>query len=321
MTKRTKVIALVLIALVIAAGAAYPVYDGVGGGQAKTEAFGVNLYASSASAEDFVIESLALLPEAGGMAMVYEVKPAVVSAKSVTELGRKLGFEGGAGTVDDGMRVAMLDPSGPDQRQLAVWVDSGAVEYAVLGGEVDKPFPPFPPTLPSSAEAEKIATDFLSGAGLLPSDAYVMDVMAGGSYTGEEGDYVTHLLVRFGHLINGLPTTGPGAKFAVRVAHEGEVVDVDVLKVWRDVEAYRVVSIKSAQEAYNELVAGKGTCAAPSKCARVLVEEVRLAYWMEAATDKQEYVVPVYEFEGKCLDKDGNYLEEDFWGCCEALRQ
>jgi len=44
-----------------------------------------------------------------------------------------------------------------------------------------------------------------------------------------------------------------------------------------------------------------------------------LAYWMEPLDEHQEYVVPVYEFKGKCLDKDGEYIE-DFTGWCEAVK-
>jgi len=52
----------------------------------------------------------------------------------------------------------------------------------------------------------------------------------------------------------------------------------------------------------------------------VVVESASLAYWMEGAYQKQEYVIPVYEFKGKCLDGQANYLE-DFTGWCQATQQ
>jgi hypothetical protein len=117
------------------------------------------------------------------------------------------------------------------------------------------------------------------------------------------------------HDIDGVPLAGPGAKFGVRIGDGGEVVSV--YRVWRETEPYKEISIRAPQEAYQDLPAGKGSYLASSQCKKVVVESVSLAYWMEAADEKQEYVVPVYEFQGKCLDAEGQYLE-DFTGWCQA---
>jgi len=269
--------------------------------------------------------------------MVYKVENTVVTIDSVREIGGKLGFEGSAGYIDGDTKIAMLDEGAEEVRQLSVWVDSGAVEYAIV--YPDKLYPPEPPNLPSEEEAKQIAIDFLGQSGLLPPDSTVggsceAEVVAGGTYgieqevpeeVAEEGgeiepevadEYVAHLLVRFHRQIDGFPVTGSGNQLGVRIGDEGEVITV--LIVWRGVTPYDEVVINNPEQAYQELKSGAGSYYAPPDCEKVVVEQVYLAYWMEPLDEHQEYVVPVYEFKGKCLDKDGEYLE-DFVGWCEAV--
>jgi hypothetical protein len=275
---------------------------------------------------------------ANNTTMVYKVENPVVTIDSVKEIGRKLGFEGGAGYIDGETKIAMLDEGAEEVRQLSVWVHSGAVEYAIV--YPDKLYPPEPPNLPSEDEAKQIAIDFLAQSGLLPADATVGDgceveVVTGGTYGVEEEapqegveeggetepevaeEYVTHLLVRFQRQIDEYPVTGPGNQLGVRIGDEGEVITI--LKVWREVTPYDEVVIKTPEQAYQELKSGAGSYDAPLDCETVVVEQVYLAYLMEPLDQHQEYVVPVYEFKGKCLDKDGEYLE-DFVGWCEAVK-
>jgi hypothetical protein len=279
--------------------------------------------------------------------MVYKVENPVVTTDSVREMGRKLGFEGDAGYIDGETKIAMLDEGAEEVRQVSVWVNSGAVEYAIV--YPDKLYPPERPNLPSEEEAGQIAIDFLARSGLLPADATEgggceVEVVTGGTYGierevpeegveeempeegmedgGETGpevveEYVAHLLVRFHRQIDGFSVTGPGNQLGVRIGDEGEVVTI--LKVWREVTPYNEVVIKTPEQAYQELKSGAGSYDVPLDCEKVVVEQVYLAYWMEPLDQHQENVVPVYEFKGKCLDKDGEYLE-DFTGWCEAVK-
>ena len=317
MTKK-KIIGLIIAILLIAAGGCYPPASGPSGNPSFELA-----------ATD--------LPTNNTM-MVYKVENPVVTTDSVREIGRKLGFEGSAGYIDRETKIAMLDEGAEEVRQLSVWVDSGALEYAIV--YPDKLYPPEPPNLPSEEEARQIAIDFLAQSGLLSPDATVgggceVEVVTGGTYAIEEEipeevleeggeikpevveEYVTHLLVRFHRQIDGFPVIGSGNKFGVRIGDEGEVITI--LKVWREVTPYNEVVINTPEQAYQELKSGAGSYYAPLDCKKVVVEEVYLAYWMEPLDKHQEYVVPVYEFKGKCLDKDGEYLE-DFNGWCEAVK-
>jgi hypothetical protein len=317
---RKKIMGLIIAVLLIAAGACYPPADEPSGNP------------------DFELAATDL--PADNTMMVYKVQNPVVTVDSVREIGRKLGFEGGAGYIDGETKIAMLDEGAEEVRQLSVWVHSGAVDYAIV--YPDKLYPPEPPSLPSEEEAGQIAIDFLAQSGLLPPDAavdggYEIEVVTGGTYgieqeapqegveEGEEEEtepevveeYVTHLLVRFHRQIDGFPVTGPGNQLGVRIGDEGEVIAI--LKAWREVTPYNEVAIKTPEQAYQELKSGAGSYDAPLDCEKVVVEQVYLAYWMEPLDQHEEYVVPVYEFKGKCLDKDGEYLE-DFTGWCEAVK-
>jgi hypothetical protein len=325
MTKK-KIIGLTIVALLIAAGGCSPL-----AGPSGNPSF--ELAATDLPANNTMI--------------VYKVENPVVTTDSVREIGRKLGFEGSAGYIDGDTKIAMLDEGAEEVRQLSVWVNSGAVEYAIV--YPDKLYPPEPPNLPSEEEAGQIAIDFLAQSGLLPPDStvgggYEIEVVTGGTYAIEEEapqegveeempeegveeggetepevveEYVTHLLVRFHRQIDGFPVTGPGNQLGVRIGDGGEVITI--LKVWREVTPYNEVVIKTPEQAYQELKSGAGSYDAPLDCEKVVVEQVYLAYWMEPLDEHQEYVVPVYEFKGKCLNKDGEYLE-DFTGWCEAVK-
>ncbi len=305
-----KLIVIILVGLMVVAGGFYPLYaDLVSRGEkgtsgvAERETFQVNLPASG-MAEDITFELATEFPAVDNEMMVYKAKAPDVTIEKVIEMGRKLGFEGSAGFIDDATKIAMLDESGGEVRQLMVWVNSGAVALLMP----DKLYPPAPPTLPSNEEAGKIATQFLAEAGLLPAGVYVSEVVEGGTCSGPEGSYVAHLLVRFSYEIDRFSVTGTGAKFGVRIGDQGEVVDL--YRVWRETEAYKEISIKAPQEAYQDLMAGKGSYVTPSECQKVVVEKISLAYWIEPAPEEQEYVVPVYEFKGKCLDGEGQYQDD-----------
>jgi len=327
---RNKIIGITIAVLLIATGSSYSLYSNLlSSGNAG---FSVNFpYAAGPSGNPSFELATAGLPSNNKM-MVYRVENPVVTTDSVKEIGGKLGFEGGANYIDEETKIAMLDEEAEEVRQLSVWVDSGAVEYAIV--YPDKLYPLEPPNLPSEEEARQIAIDFLDQSGLLPADSAIGDdleaeVLVGGTYgtrekvpdevmdeAGEikpEGDeeYVTHLLVRFHRQINGFPVNGVGSKFGVRIGDKGEVVAM--LKVWRELTPYNEVVINTPEQAYQELTSGTGSYYAPLDCEKVVVEQVYLAYWMEPLDEHQEYVVPVYEFKGRCLDKDGEYLK-DFVG-------
>jgi hypothetical protein len=296
--------------------------------------------------EDVIFTAKTSLSAKSGQAAVYEIKSSDVTTESVTALGRKLGFSGKASLIDNGAKIIMSDGEGEDVRQLTVWTASGAVEYGYV--EPEKLYPSEPAELPSQPEAESIAYDFLQQADLLPpsyhSLAKIKDettVIAGGGYSvspkyaAEAAPAApseppspsapsapaappgtTYWLVDFPYQIDGASATGPGSKIEVSVGDKGEVVKL--VWSWRPMSPLSTGNIISQQKAYDDLIQGKGSLDVPLDCRQVVVEQVQLKYWLDPPSEKQDYAVPVYEFTGQCLDKNGNHLE-DFTGWTQAL--
>lgn len=294
------------------------------------------------------------LSTAADRAPVYQVESAGVTASSVTELGRRLGFSGEAGFIDGGDKIAMFQGEGDEMRQLIVWTASGAVEYGYV--EPDRLYPTYSPDLPSQQEAELIAYDFLENADLLPPSHQTLaeiknetTVIAGGysvspryateaapppatapsapsapSAPAEESVSTApatppapaYWLVSFPYFVDGMEATGPGSKIEVSIGDNGEVVRM--LWSWQQMTPRTTENIISQKQAYEDLIQGKGSLDIPLDCDRVVVEQVQLKYWLDPPSEKQAYIVPVYEFTGQCLDKNGRHLE-DFTAWTEAL--
>jgi len=271
-----------------------------------------------------------------GQAPVYRVESAEVTTKSVTELGRRLGFSGEAKFVD-GDRIAMFDGEGEDRRQLIVWTASGAVEYGYV--EPDRLYTPYPPDLPSQEEAELIAYDFLQQADLLPPGYQTFakvkgetTAIAGGGYPASQRyaaeaapsepsaptapAAATYWLVDFPYFVDGAEATGPGSKIEVSVGDNGEVVRL--LWEWRQMSPISDHNIISQKQAYDDLIQGKGSLDIPLDCEQVVVEDVQLKYWLDPPSEMQTHALPVYEFTGQCLDENGRHLE-DFTAWTPAL--
>jgi hypothetical protein len=294
----------------------------------------VNLPSNIAPEGVTFIAKTSLSTSTGGAA-VYRVESADVTTESVIELGRRLGFSGEARFTDGEEKIAMFDGEGDEMRELIVWTASGAVEYGYV--ELDKLFPQYPPDLPSQQEAELIAYDFLEQANLLPPGYHNLaklkdetTVIASGGYsvsreyaaeaappsepsapsiptTTTAPPAATYWLVSFPYFVDGMEATGPGSKIEVSIGDNGEVVRL--LWGWRQMTPISDQNIISQKQAYEYLIQGKGSLDIPLDCDQVVVEQVQLKYWIDSPSEKQPYAVPVYEFTGQCLDKNGSHLE------------
>jgi hypothetical protein len=126
----------------------------------------------------------------------------------------------------------------------------------------------------------------------------------------------TYWLVDFPYQVDGASATGPGSKIEVSIGDKGEVVKL--VWSWRQMSSLGADNIISQQQAYQYLIQGKGSLDVPLDCQYVVVQQVQLKYWLDPPSEKQDYAVPVYEFTGQCLDKNGNSLE-NFTGWAPAL--
>ncbi len=110
--------------------------------------------------------------------------------------------------------------------------------------------------------------------------------------------------------------TGPGSKIEVSVGDHGEVVHM--VWSWRPLSPMGTDKIISPKQAFEDLSRGKGSIDLPLNCRQVVVDDVKLKYWLDPPSEEQHIALPVYEFTGTCLDKSGKTLES-FTGWAPAL--
>lgn len=235
------------------------------------------------------------------------IKTPTVTSEYVENIGDKFGFTGKAGSAGT-RKIGMLNED--ETGQLLVYEESGAIWYALLSKI--GPVVSSQPNLPSDNEAIKIAENFLLEKDLLPADAKFDKVLADKQLKLEKGtddiieEYtVTLQAISSTRQINDIPIVGPGNELKVYIGENGEVVGL--FYAWRDIELSKdVVSIKTAETAYNELTAGKSMFITPNldQANKVNVKNIYLAYWINPANKRQEYALPVYVFEGEVLNSE-----------------
>ena len=271
---------------------------------ASASPYHVSFPESQGSSPRFKIEVNAdlTLPET---VVIYQMVKPDITAEYVKELGDKLGI---SGEVKLGTESYLLSDDKTDA-SLEVYLATGTVAYRYPSGL----YPKETPTLPSDEEASKIATDFLSELGILSENYAVSRVLVGG----RSGETVTHLLVSFRSDIR---TLGAGSKHSVRIGNNGEIVDLFYNPVDLQKLPVKEVSAKTLEQSLQDLE-DSDECyyQAPDGTAKVNIESVILAYWLEPVYSEQEYIVPVYAFTGICYDADGNLLKGNYVGYIKAV--
>jgi hypothetical protein len=258
------------------------------------------------------------LSNATGQVAIYKVQTPDTSIASTTALGRKLGLSGEARITERGLKISMVTGSGIESRQLTVWTNSGAIEYGFTDSE--RQYPTASANLPSENQAKRIGYEFLKKNDLLPlgyidfSRIENSIIVTAGNKTGSKPP--GYWLVSFPYRVDNMIATGPGSKIEMNIGSNGEILKL----VWafREVTPAYAGTVRSSESAYQALVRGEGSIDVPLDSSRLVVRQVRLAYWIDPLSEKQAYSLPVYEFKGECLDKSGKSLET-FTGWIEAL--
>ena len=144
--------------------------------------------------------------------------------------------------------------------------------------------------------------------GLLPEDAHVKMVVSDqlsrkNASTGEIVENSdTNLQVIFGRELDGVPVVvGHGSKLKVYIGDGGEVIGVH--KVWRKLEASGTTGIKSSKSAFDELKQGNWGSVPPGYDI-VTIDKVYLAYYEEGPGVEQDYLEPVWVFDGQATNGD-----------------
>jgi hypothetical protein len=107
---------------------------------------------------------------------------------------------------------------------------------------------------------------------------------------------ITSYQVFFERKINGLPVFGVD-RISVTINKKGEVYSATIAT--RSVTKGKKVEIISPMEALNKVKQGEGQVYFDGHAEEANIEEASLVYWMEAASQEQKDVIPMYRLKGK----------------------
>jgi len=108
--------------------------------------------------------------------------------------------------------------------------------------------------------------------------------------------------VGFKYKIGDIPLEGPGAKTTVTLGENGEIIEY--VRMWRDMEPHKEMEIIDPDTALVEFK-GRWPAEASSRqseqarlLTRVVIEDIYLAYLTRTGSKPQEFIEPVYVFDG-----------------------
>ncbi|MDD3215385.1 MULTISPECIES: calcium-dependent protein kinase [unclassified Methanoculleus] len=247
-------------------------------------------------------------PEVRDSYTLYRVVPAAVTEEQVREVAGRFGLSGEPGAMNKRTgEFLLIDASKDPEEQVSVYAHSGAVAYHIPDLELPTEVTD-QPDLPSDAEAEKIALAFLEKTGMQSPDARVVKIEVNqmqeiweAGATEPKVSYDVTKAVRFGRSLDGLPVYGD--EFAVILGDGGGVAGL--VKTWREVEPDGNVSLRSPEEAYEDLRATRTVRPhTGQEYDQITIENVAIGYWMEPRGFVQDLIRPVYAFSGTAL-RDG----------------
>lgn len=162
--------------------------------------------------------------------------------------------------------------------------------------------------LPSDTDAEKIATSFLKERGLLPDGAVIGGTVHQKAYSHSNGTtWVSweDILVYYTRELNGMKVEG--TQFEVEVGGHGDIIRF--FSNWKDYEAIGEYPIKTRDASINTLEEnGISATTSPDSPDIISINNISLAYHTSAVAYKEDYLEPVYVFQGDAL-KNGTVVK------------
>ncbi len=138
---------------------------------------------------------------------------------------------------------------------------------------------------PSAEECNKIASDFIKSSGLLEEGMFLKKRIVDRPSAGR-------MSVSFGRIINGYKTWEGG--ISIEIDQNGEIMSVS--KKWHEVVPWKMAPIKTAEQAFKELVKGKPALVVAFRPRpKGKVKEITLRYY-HPIRPEEYYVQPVYYF-------------------------
>jgi hypothetical protein len=271
----------------------------------------VNIPSPAEDVPAVTFELIAPLPDVPDKMQVYRMIKPEVNIEYAKTIGAKLNLSGGA-SLSPTENVYHM--SNQKDILLDVYPATGAFSYST-GKLYSKAIYDAGklPVLPSFDKAAILATDFLNQRGWLSEDVKVDEVIIGGKV----GNIPDHLAVSFDYRIDGFRVTGPGDKYSVRIADQGEIGQLMINPV--KYSPHDIVTIKGVDQAFQELQTNK-KYAAPINTQKIKIDSVSTEYWLEPMNKGQEFIVPVFTFKGQCLDSTNKVINDRFIAWVEAIK-
>ncbi|MGI6192045.1 MAG: hypothetical protein ACOYI3_00575 [Christensenellales bacterium] len=151
-------------------------------------------------------------------------------------------------------------------------------------------------------EYERLALE-LTQNGSLPFEKYTVEDVSTGKKKDANGNLANTVSVYL--LANGAEGTVQGScEVEIVFWYDGTVYSVS--KYNADFEAYKSVSILSAQEAWDLALSGGGAHTLWTKAKSATIHSAELAYWLE---EIKGYLQPIWMFTGTAVTEDGDTAE------------
>ncbi len=256
----------------------------------------VNRYLPDTSGVDQPdVEMAVPFPETAGKTPAYRIKYPDVTTRYATDMAERFGVSGEI--LEGDQQFTVVDSSTGNTVEV---FKTGAVYFEATNDYVDVLFNDSA-ELPSLQESIDIAVKYLEEKGLLPAEVkgYAKAGIGGGT-TARHG---THILVSFKYQIGSYQVEGPGFRYYVRVGDKGRVGEAFVFKP--EVESYSEVELRTPREAFSDLTAGNCSWM-DVRGKTAVIDKVSLRYYLLPVIDSQEYVLPVFVFEGSAKMADGS---------------
>ena len=218
------------------------------------------------------------------------VKPEV-TIEWVEAIGDKLGIIDEAGVTGSGDRIIMSDG---DER-LEVYTSTGSI--SIRG--IHKPYQT-DAQLTSSENAAVIATEFVKYLGLWDDDIELKGVTLRYEETPSKQEWG----VSFNQYIDDYPLVGGSKSLSVIVNMYGTVLRAGIWEL--ELESAGETDCITTQQAYAILLDGDALEFIVSSESKILINDVYMGYYLENQTKLQEYVMPIYVFEGERILSDGD---------------
>ena len=238
------------------------------------------------------VEMASPLPQFPPRATVYRINYPAVDAAHAVEMAKKFAVAGEVREGDD-----MFTVTDNATGNVVEVLKTGSINYSLEASAYSKLLLNDEAQLPSTQEAEDIAIRFLEEKNLLPPEVKPF------IETGVDGLSLHRVRVDFRYKIGEYRGEGPGYRYSVLVGDRGKIAGASVF--YPQLETYAEVDLRSPEEALADVMKGKGSWM-QFQGVRAVLDRVSLRYYLQPVLGRQEYVLPVFVFEGQGMAADGS---------------